>query len=172
MARSRNLPENAYYEELKQIIDADKEYSDGNESYGEVLQYDSKEGSIEREESDNKQSLNLGRVFETSNENTFSMGHSLRFGRSVEFNRRYFYTNFMNIHFEVIFWESSTAANYKTPNDYFKVNFLSRREGLFNLYVILKPELFYEIAALYPRAYPLILSIVIPYCRGVKAGGW
>ena len=65
MARSRNLPENAYYEELKQIIDADKEYSDGNESYGEVLQYDSKEGSIEREESDNKQSLNLGRVFET-----------------------------------------------------------------------------------------------------------
>ena len=70
------MPENAYYEELKQIIDADKEYSDGNESYGEVLQYDSKEGSIERGESDNKQSLNLGRVFETSNENTFSMGHS------------------------------------------------------------------------------------------------
>ena len=88
MARSRNLPENAYYEELKQIIDADKEYSGGNESYGEVLQYDSKEGSMESKESDNKQSLNLERVFETSNENTFSMGHSLRFGRSVKFNRR------------------------------------------------------------------------------------
>ena len=34
------------------------------------------------------------------------------------------------------------------------------------------PELFYEIAALYPRAYLPILSIIVPNCRGVTAGGW
>ena len=34
------------------------------------------------------------------------------------------------------------------------------------------PELFYEITALYPRAYLPIFSIIIPNCRGVIAGGW
>ena len=34
------------------------------------------------------------------------------------------------------------------------------------------PELFYEITALYPRAYLPIFSIIIPNCRGVIVGGW
>ena len=76
----------------------------------------------------------------------------------------------MNIYFENIFCESYTPTNYKTPNDYFKVNLLSLRDGLFNLYIILKLELFYEIAALYPRAYFLILPIIIPECKAVIAG--
>ena len=71
----------------------------------------------------------------------------------------------MNIYFENIFSESYIPANYKTPNDYFKVNLLSLRDGLFNLYIILKLGLFYEIAALYPRAYFLILPIIIPECK-------
>ena len=54
----------------------------------------------------------------------------------------------MNIYFEDIFCESCTPPNYKIENDYFKVNLLSLRKGLFNLYIILKPELFDEIAAL------------------------
>ena len=56
-----------------------------------ILQYDSDEGSVESEESDNEESLNLGRVFEKSNENTFLIGHSSRFGRSVKLHRRYLY---------------------------------------------------------------------------------
>ena len=72
----------------------------------------------------------------------------------------------MNLYFEDIFCETCAPANYKTPNDYVKVNLLSLREGLFNFYIILKPELFYEIAVLYPRAYQLILSIIIPNRRG------
>ena len=82
------------------------------------------------------------------------------------------YTDFMNIYFEDIFCESCTPINYKTPNDYVKVYLLSLRKGLVNLYIILKPELFYKIAALYPGVYPLFLSIIIPNCRGVVAGGW
>ena len=70
MTRSETLPENAYYKELKPIGDADKEYSDEHESDSEILQYDSNEASVETEESDNKKSVNLRRVFETSNENT------------------------------------------------------------------------------------------------------
>ena len=46
--------------------------------------------------------------------------------------------------------------------DYIKVNLLSLCEVLFNLYIILKLELFYEIAILCPRAYLLIFSIIIP----------
>ena len=42
----------------------------------------------------------------------------------------------------------------------------------FNVYIILKPELYYEIAALYPWAYLLILSIIIPDCRDVIGEGW
>ena len=42
----------------------------------------------------------------------------------------------------------------------------------FNIYIIFKPELYYEIAVVYPRAYLLILSINIPNCRGVIGGGW
>ena len=43
---------------------------------------------------------------------------------------------------------------------------------LFNLCSIFKSELVYEIPALYLRAYLLILSIIIPNCRGVIAEGW
>ena len=42
----------------------------------------------------------------------------------------------------------------------------------FNIYIIFNPELYYEIAVLYPRAYLLILSINIPNCRVVIGGGW
>ena len=76
----------------------------------------------------------------------------------------------MNIYFEDIFCESSTPANDKTPNDYCKVNLLSLCERMFNLYIILKPELFYEIGTLYHKAYLLILPISIPNCRGIIAG--
>ena len=82
------------------------------------------------------------------------------------------YTDFINIYFEDILCQNCSHANYKTPNDYFEVNLLSLREGLFNLYIILKPEMFYEIPTLYPEAYLLILSIIIPNCGGVIAGGW
>ena len=70
MTRSETLPENAYFKDLKPIGDADKEYSDEQESDSEILQYDSNEASAETEESDNKKSVNLRKVFETSNENT------------------------------------------------------------------------------------------------------
>ena len=91
MARSRTLSKNAYYEELKPISNVDKEYIDEHESDCKILQYDSDEASVESEESDNEESLNLGRVFEISNENSFLTGHSSRFGRSVKFNRRCLY---------------------------------------------------------------------------------
>ena len=84
MGRSGTLPENAYYEELKPISDAENEYSDEHESDSEIPQYDSDKASVESGESDNEESLNLGRVFETSNENTFLIGHLSRFGRSVK----------------------------------------------------------------------------------------
>ena len=58
----------------------------------------------------------------------------------------------MNIYFGDIFCKSCGPANYKAPNDYVKVNLLSLLQELFNFYTILKPELFCEIAALYPRA--------------------
>ena len=91
IVRSGLLTEKAYYEELKPISDVDKEYSDEHESDSEILQYDSDEASVESKKSDDEESLNLGRVFETSNENAFLIGHSSRFGRGVEFNRRYLY---------------------------------------------------------------------------------
>ena len=78
----------------------------------------------------------------------------------------------MNIYFENVFCERCTPANYKTRNDYFIVNLLLLRERLFNQYIIIKLTLFYETAALYPRAYLLILPIIIPNCRGVIAGDW
>ena len=81
----------AYYEELKPISNVDKEYIDEHESDSEILQYDSDEASVENEESDNEESLNLGSVFEISNKNPFLTGHSSRFGRSVKFNRRCLY---------------------------------------------------------------------------------
>ena len=71
MARSRTLSKNAYYEELKPISNVNKEYIDEHESDSEILQYDSDEASVESEERGNEESLNLGRVFETSNENLF-----------------------------------------------------------------------------------------------------
>ena len=66
---STSLSINAYYEKLKPISNVNKEYIDEHESDSEILQYDSDEASVESEESDNEESLNLGRVFETSNEN-------------------------------------------------------------------------------------------------------
>ena len=71
MARSRTLSKNAYHEELKPISDVDKECIDKHESDREILQYDSDDASVEREENDNEESMNLGRVFETSNPNSF-----------------------------------------------------------------------------------------------------
>ena len=68
----------------------------------------------------------------------------------------------MNIYFEDIFCGSCAPTNYNTPNDYIKVNLLSLREVVFNLYIIFKTELFYEI----------VLSIIIPNCGAVIAGGW
>ena len=67
IARSGTLPKNADYEELKPISNVDKECIDEHESDSGILQYDSDEASVESEESDNEESLNLGRVFETSN---------------------------------------------------------------------------------------------------------
>ena len=58
------------------------------------------------------------------------------------------YTDFTNKYLEDIFCESCTPANYKIPNDYVKVNLLSLREGI--------------LASLYPKAYLLILSYIIP----------
>ena len=78
----------------------------------------------------------------------------------------------MNIYFEDIFCESCTPVNYKAPPDYFQINLLSLREGLLNLYIIFKPQFFYEIAALYLRFYLLILSIIIGNFKGVIAVGW
>ena len=63
MARSKTLSKNAYYEELKPICNADKEYIHEHESDSAILQYDSDEASVEKEESDNEELLNLGRVF-------------------------------------------------------------------------------------------------------------
>ena len=68
MARSETLSKNAYYEELKPTNNVDKEYIGEHESDSTILQYDSHEASVESEESGNEESLNLGRVFETSNE--------------------------------------------------------------------------------------------------------
>ena len=68
MARSGTLSKNAYYEELKLINNVDKEYIDEHESDSAILLYDNDEASVESEESGNEESLNLGRVFETSNE--------------------------------------------------------------------------------------------------------
>ena len=69
MARSGTLSKSAYYEELKAISNVDKEYIDEHKSDSEMLQYDNDEASVKSKESDNEESLNLGRVFETSNEN-------------------------------------------------------------------------------------------------------
>ena len=82
MARSRTLPEKAYYKELKPISDAYKEYSDVHEKDTEILQYDSDKASVKNEENDNEKSLNV---------NPFLIGQSSRFGRGVKFNRRYLY---------------------------------------------------------------------------------
>ena len=62
-----------------------------SETDSEILQYDSDKASVESEEINNKESLNLERVFKTSNANSFLIGHSSRFGRSEKFNRRYLY---------------------------------------------------------------------------------
>ena len=59
-----------------------------HENDSEILQYSD---SVESKESDNKESLNLGRVFETSNQNMFLIGHSSSFGGNVKFNRCYLY---------------------------------------------------------------------------------
>ena len=88
MTISETLPECAYYEELKLVSDKEKECSDEHQSDIEILQYNSDETSVENEESDNEEPLNLGRVFETSNGNAFLLRHSSRFTRSVNFNRR------------------------------------------------------------------------------------
>ena len=71
MARSGTLSKNAYYAELKPISNVDKEYIDEHESHNEILQCDSYEASVESEVDDNEESLNLGRVFEKPNENSF-----------------------------------------------------------------------------------------------------
>ena len=63
MARSGTLSKNTHYKELKPISNVDKEYIDEHESDSLILQYDSDEASVESEESDNEESLNLGRVF-------------------------------------------------------------------------------------------------------------
>ena len=63
MARSKTLSKNAYYEELKPISNVDKEYIQEHESDSAILQYDSDEANVEKEESDNEELLNLGRVF-------------------------------------------------------------------------------------------------------------
>ena len=52
------------------------------------------------------------------------------------------YTDFMNINFGDISCESCTPTNCKIRNDYVKVNLLSLREWLFNLYIILKQSYF------------------------------
>ena len=57
------LSKNAYYKELIPVSNVDKEYIDEHESDSVIVQYDSDEASVESEESDNEESLNLGRVF-------------------------------------------------------------------------------------------------------------
>ena len=91
IGRSGALSKNTYYEELRPISDVDKEYIDEHESHGKILQYDSDEGSVKSEESDHEESLNLGKGFEASKENSFLKGHSSKFGKSVKFNRPYLY---------------------------------------------------------------------------------
>ena len=76
MARSEPLSKNAYYEELKPISGVDKKYIDEHQGDSEILQYDSDKASVDSEENDEEESLNLGRVFETSNANSFLIGHS------------------------------------------------------------------------------------------------
>ena len=76
IARGGTFPEHPYYQELKPVSNADNEYSDEHESDSKILQYNNDKTRVESQESDNKESLNLGRVFETSNENTFLIGHS------------------------------------------------------------------------------------------------
>ena len=68
-------PEHVQYEEIKPISDADKTYSNEHENDSEVLRYASNEASFESEKIDNKTMLNLGRVFETSNQKKFLLGH-------------------------------------------------------------------------------------------------
>lgn len=85
----------------------------------------------------------MGRLFETSNESTILIGHLSSFGRSENFIKIYptfFYFDFMSIYIEHIFCESCTPANYKTQNDYFKVNLLRSVKDFSTL--ILEPELF------------------------------
>ena len=91
MTKSRPLSKNAYYKELKPISNLNKGCIGENESDSEILQYDSDKASVESKESYNRESLNLGRVFETSNANSFLIGHSSRLDRSVKFNQRCLY---------------------------------------------------------------------------------
>ena len=91
MAKRGPLSKNAYYKELKPISDLNKECFDENESDSEILQYHSDKASVESEERDNGESMNLGRVFEATNANSFLIGHSSRLDRSVKFNRRCLY---------------------------------------------------------------------------------
>lgn len=55
-----------------------------NESDNKIPQYDSDEATVVRKESDNEESLNLERVFQAPNENSFLIGHSSRFCRSAK----------------------------------------------------------------------------------------
>ena len=57
-----------------------------NESDNKIPQYDSDEATVVRKESDNEESLNLERVFQAPNENSFLIGHSSRFCRSTKFD--------------------------------------------------------------------------------------
>ena len=63
MASSGTLSKNTYYEELKPISDVDKEYIDEHQSDSKILLYDSEPASVESEESDNEEPLNLGSVW-------------------------------------------------------------------------------------------------------------
>ena len=55
-----------------------------------------------REKSNNKESLNLGTEFETSNEHAFLIGHSSSFDRSINLTD-VIYIDFMKIYFEIFF---------------------------------------------------------------------
>ena len=86
-SRVRKFARKWYYDKLKAISDANKEYSDEHERGSLILQYD-RDASVESEENDNEESLNLGRVFETS----FLIRHSLMSGMSLKFNCHYSFT--------------------------------------------------------------------------------
>ena len=81
-----------------------KEYSDERKSDSEILQYDSTD-SVESEGSDSQESLNVGRVFETSNENKLLIGHSSRFDRSVKFSWRFLYWFYQYIFWRYFLWK-------------------------------------------------------------------